>query len=73
MRITQEDCVGDNVQARDSERLAVGRELKRSDLIRREVRQPVARRAIKISDGLIESGAYGERESERAVERTSVV
>jgi ABC-type lipoprotein export system ATPase subunit len=33
----------------------------------------VARRAIKISDGLIESGAYGERESERAVERTSVV
>jgi ABC-type lipoprotein export system ATPase subunit len=33
----------------------------------------VARRSIKISDGLIESGAYGERESERAVERTSVV
>ena len=33
----------------------------------------VARRAIKISDGLIESGAYGERESERAVEQPGVL
>jgi ABC-type lipoprotein export system ATPase subunit len=29
-----------------------------------------ARRAIKISDGLIQAGAYGELESERAVRRS---
>ena len=44
--IAQEDYVGDYVHARDGERLAVGGELKRANLIRREVRQAMPRRAI---------------------------
>ena len=44
--VAQKGYVGDNVEASDAERLAVGGELKRANLIRREACQSMTRRAI---------------------------